>query len=266
MEIGVLADLLGKDATELQDTLNLDKEAKEVSNEIVVKEITAYIDNVKKSEFSRGKDQGKGWGEKEAKKEAEKLLGSSFGLSGNLSEMVSTLSTKLESSKGANPDAALQKKYDLLNDKFTTVTKEFEDYKTGISKKEEKSFLIGKINPVLEKYEGSSKMKELAMKDLLNSFDYQRNGDDIDLLDKEGNLLKKEGSYVSLEDFADQYFSNTLTVAGQKEKKKPGIPGGGKAGYTPKADDLEGLFKELRAAKTADERAAIQERIKELDK
>lgn len=257
MKIGVLAGLLEKPADELVTALNVTDENDELSDEIVVEQIKGLLDSKIKETKRLAKDEGKGWGTKEtSKRVAERLK--VLGAEGeDLDSMLEDLSTKVNSSSG-NQDEKTKRKVEQLQAKNDELLTQINNINLQIETENKNKVIIKKINPLIANFNGTEKAKNLALSDYLKNVSVEIDGEDVNVLDKDGKYSKK-----TFEDHFVEHFSELFDKK-ETQTQPPKNPTPGKNSKTTKTRNE--LLIELRSAKTPEDRASIQEALNSLDK
>jgi hypothetical protein len=255
MKLEQLASLLKKDAADLEGSLSLQK-TDEVPFEQISREIEAALKQQHISGLSEGKKQGEGKAKREILTDLESKIKGKFDVSGNLDEMIEALSEKVSKPiPGADEKIikerdAWKAKFDEVQNQLTQKVKEFE-------RVELVSTVKGKLKPILEKYSFvTPKVEQVALENYINGNEFIISGDDV--------FIVQDGKpVVAFETTAEKHFAEFGTPKDQR-KTFPGAatqkPGGTSYGTTQKE-----LFTALRAAKTPEEAATIQQQIASLD-
>ena len=148
--------------------------------------------------------------------------------------------------------------------------KELVDFKTGIERQKQDSVINNKIESIVKTHFEipSEKLKELTIQDYKSKRKYEiaEDGKDIFLLDDTGKPLMKEGKYIAFENDAIDYFKSVFPEK-QGNSTPPNVPdANGNKTTVPTGATVDELLKQLYKATTADERNAIQNRLKALEK
>jgi hypothetical protein len=255
MKLEQLASLLKKDAADLEGSLSLQK-TDDVPFEQISREIEAALKQQHISGLSEGKKQGEGKAKREILTDLESKIKGKFDVSGNLDEMIEALSEKV-SKPIPGADEKVIKERDAWKAKFDEVQNQLTQKVREFERVELVSTVKGKLKPVLEKFSFiSTKAEQRALDDFINGNVFTISGEDV-FIEKDGKPL------FQFDQIAEQHFADFGTPKDQK-KTFPGAapqkPGGTSYGTTQKE-----LFTALRAAKTPEEAATIQQQIASLD-
>lgn len=251
-----MASLLGKDATELAGALNLAEGHTEVDDDTAVKEISNYIKEVSMSKLREGKTQGEGMAKRTVLSEAETKIKSMFEVDGgNFDEILEKLSGKfkekapIDDSKYRSQIEAFKTKAQQLEEALKKKDEEIENITT-------KTTIRHKLSPIVSKFDFSTdRVRDAAIDDFLSSHKFSIADNDI-FIDVDGKLM------ANFEKIAETKLSEWGKPRVVSKEQHPGHfqPGGKRL-----AEDFPTLYKELREAKTAEDKALIMEKIKTLE-
>lgn len=259
MEIGVIAAALNKPAEELKTAYNItdDKIDETTLKSILSKE----IDLVSKQSFKSGKDEGFNWGTREIKSKVEKQLKSEFEIDGDLDTIITTLKTKMQPDDPKKHEA-YKHEIETYKAKLQNINAQFDTFKSEVENEKKTSKIKSKIDSVLPIFfeTSNSKLKDVAVREFLNSYSIEEIDGSVMVFDKE-----KRPIYKQFDDLTQEFFKDFLPL---KEAKKaaPTIPNDPTKMFSPNGQSKDQLLKELSKAKTGDERAAILEKIKSMEK
>ena len=255
MKLEQLASLLGKDATELQGSLNLENQA-DVPDEILTRELTNFTKELSITKFNEGKKQGEGMAKRLVMTEAEKTLKDTFGVDGNsFNELVENLKV-LKSSEGGKVDEKI--KADAEKWKQTALAKETEiqTLKSQFETIQTTEKIRGQILPKLDKFEfATAKVREVAINEFLSTKKFKVDGSDI-------FLERHDNTFVVLSDNEiESHFKEFGTI---KQGKPPGTPPRQPSGTSYGSSKAE-IYKAIDKATTAEEITALREQLNALE-
>jgi hypothetical protein len=251
MKLEQLASLLGKDATELQGSLNLENQA-EVPDEILTRELTNFTKELSITKFNEGKKQGEGMAKRLVMTEAEKTLKDTFGVDGsNFNELVENLKGLKSESKA---DEKLLKERDQWKATALGKDTEIQNLKTQFETIQVTEKIKTQIVPKLDKFDfATSKVREVAVNDFIQNRKFKIEGSDI--------FIERNDAFFTLSDNEiENHFKEYGTI---KQSKGNGTPprNTGTSYGTSKAD----LFKEIDKATTPEEVARLREELAALE-
>ena len=251
MKLEQLASLLGKDATELQGSLNLENQA-EVPDEILTRELTNFTKELSITKFNEGKKQGEGMAKRLVMTEAEKTLKDTFGVDGNsFNELVENLKGLKSESKA---DEKLLKERDQWKATALSKDTEIQNLKTQFETIQVTEKIKTQIVPKLDKFDfATSKVREVAVNDFIQNRKFKIEGSDI--------FIERNDAFFTLSDNEiENHFKEYGTI---KQSKGNGTPprNTGTSYGTSKAD----LFKEIDKATTPEEVARLREELAALE-
>lgn len=251
MKLEQLASLLGKDATELQGSLNLENQA-EVPDEILTRELTNFTKELSITKFNEGKKQGEGMAKRLVMTEAEKTLKDTFGVDGsNFNELVENLKGLKSESKA---DEKLLKERDQWKATALSKDTEIQNLKTQFETIQVTEKIKTQIVPKLDKFDfATSKVREVAVNDFIQNRKFKIEGSDI--------FIERNDAFFTLSDNEiENHFKEYGTI---KQSKGNGTPprNTGTSYGTSKAD----LFKEIDKATTPEEVARLREELASLE-
>ena len=252
MKIEALAGLLGKPADELATALNVENIEDALSDEIVVKALTDHVKNVR----NEAKREGKGWGLTEIQKKLEKT-----GAEGtDIDSMIEDLAAKA-SKKGdnPNPDEKLIRKLEQAEIKLQETQKKLESIEKQKEVESRNSVIKGKIAELKKDFAATDKAFDLALEALLNSRQFEVDGDDVFVFKADGKTYEPK----PFEDIARTHFGEIFEPAkpGNNPPRNPDNP---KPKPAPKAEDRNDLIMKARNAATPEERASAMEQLTQL--
>lgn len=251
MKLEQLASLLGKDATELQGSLNLENQA-DVPDEILTRELTNFTKELSITKFNEGKKQGEGMAKRLVMTEAEKTLKDTFGVDGNsFNELVENLKGLKSESKA---DEKLLKERDQWKATALSKDTEIQNLKTQFETIQVTEKIKTQIVPKLDKFDfATSKVREVAVNDFIQNRKFKIEGSDI--------FIERNDAFFTLSDSEiENHFKEYGTI---KQSKGNGTPprNTGTSYGTSKAD----LFKEIDKATTPEEVARLREELAALE-
>jgi len=251
MKLEQLASLLGKDATELQGSLNLENQA-DVPDEILTRELTNFTKELSITKFNEGKKQGEGMAKRLVMTEAEKTLKDTFGVDGNsFNELVENLKGLKSESKA---DEKLLKERDQWKATALSKDTEIQNLKTQFETIQVTEKIKTQIVPKLDKFDfATSKVREVAVNDFIQNRKFKIEGSDI--------FIERNDAFFTLSDNEiENHFKEYGTI---KQSKGNGTPprNTGTSYGTSKAD----LFKEIDKATTPEEVARLREELAALE-
>lgn len=253
MKLEQLASLLGKDAKELEGTLNL-QSSDDVQDDILTRELTNFTKELGVTKFNEGKKQGEGMAKRLVMTEAEKTLKDTFGIDGkDFNEIVENL--KGLKSDGGKPDEKL--KADAEKWKQTALAKdnEISNLKSQFENIQVTEKIKSQILPKLDKFEfATSKVREVAVNEFLNNRKFKVEGSDI--------FIEKNDAFFTLsETEIDNHFKEYGVV---KAGKPNGTPPRHQSSTSYPKTRTE-LFKAIDNAKTSEEIAELKEQLATLE-
>ena len=251
MKLEQLASLLGKDATELQGSLNLENQA-DVPDEILTRELTNFTKELSITKFNEGKKQGEGMAKRLVMTEAEKTLKDTFGVDGsNFNELVENLKGLKSESKA---DEKLLKERDQWKATALSKDTEIQNLKTQFETIQVTEKIKTQIVPKLDKFDfATSKVREVAVNDFIQNRKFKIEGSDI--------FIERNDAFFTLSDNEiENHFKEYGTIKQSKGKGTPPRNTGTSYG-TSKAD----LFKEIDKATTPEEVARLREELAALE-
>ena len=251
MKLEQLASLLGKDATELQGSLNLENQA-DVPDEILTRELTNFTKELSITKFNEGKKQGEGMAKRLVMTEAEKTLKDTFGVDGNsFNELVENLKGLKSESKA---DEKLLKERDQWKATALSKDTEIQNLKTQFETIQVTEKIKTQIVPKLDKFDfATSKVREVAVNDFIQNRKFKIEGSDI--------FIERNDAFFTLSDNEiENHFKEYGTI---KQSKGNGTPprNTGTSYGTSKAD----LFKEIDKATTPEEVARLRQELASLE-
>jgi hypothetical protein len=257
MKLELLASVLGKDATELAGTLNLQENQSEVAEDVLKDVLSKHIKEIEVNAKLTGKREAEGMAKRTILTDAEKKLKTTFDVDGkDFDELLNNLNSKFESlSKSGTKDEDLKKQVDTwkttvkeLQLKLDSKDKEFENIRT-------KEVVKSKITPVLGKFEfATDKVQEIALNQFLEKNQFKVDGEDL--------FLEKNGAYFSnIIEAAEIHFKDFGKV---KEVNRNAPPN--RTGDTNYGTTLKDLLTQVEKAKTTEERQSIMNQIQSLEK
>ena len=251
MKLEQLASLLGKDATELQGSLNLENQA-DVPDEILTRELTNFTKELSITKFNEGKKQGEGMAKRLVMTEAEKTLKDTFGVDGNsFNELVENLKGLKSESKA---DEKLLKERDQWKATALSKDTEIQNLKTQFETIQVTEKIKTQIVPKLDKFDfATSKVREVAVNDFIQNRKFKIEGSDI--------FIERNEAFFTLSDNEiENHFKEYGTL---KQSKGNGTPprNTGTSYGTSKAD----LFKEIDKATTPEEVARLRQELASLE-
>jgi len=257
MNIGVLAELLGKPADELATAFNVENKEDALPEEEAIKHLKSHIEETIKSTRSKAKEEGKGWGVREYAKSVQTKLSELGATGADVDSMLEDLSTKVSAGNGG--DEKTKRQLEILKTKNDELTAKL----TGIEKEKEtekrNNVLKSKITPILVDFDGTDKAKELAVKTYLGQINAEIDGDDVFLMRADGKgYLQK-----TIDEDAKEYFSELFAAKKPDRQQPPKNPDQPKKPVQGKRDRNE-LLLALRKAVTSEERASIMEELEAL--
>ena len=251
MKLEQLASLLGKDATELQGSLNLENQA-DVPDEILTRELTNFTKELSITKFNEGKKQGEGMAKRLVMTEAEKTLKDTFGVDGNsFNELVENLKGLKSESKA---DEKLLKERDQWKATALSKDTEIQNLKTQFETIQVTEKIKTQIVPKLDKFDfATSKVREVAVNDFIQNRKFKIEGSDI--------FIERNDAFFTLSDSEiENHFKEYGTIKQSSGKGTPPRNTGTSYG-TSKAD----LFKEIDKATTPEEVARLREELAALE-
>jgi hypothetical protein len=256
MKLESLASLLGKEATELTTTLNVDI-GQEVDENQVSKLLSEHINLIKITSLSEGKKQGEGKAKREVLTDVEKRLKSEFEVDGdNFDALLTGLKSKVGKVEIKTDEKVLQE-LNAWKQKAATAQSELDKFKSDFERQQVISQVKTKLNPILEKFEfATEKVKEIAISNLLQDKDF--------LISGETTFIVENGNPIgALNDLAEKHFSDfgkvkTNTTIPPNRQFTPGPPNS--------ENHIAELNKKLMFAKTLDEKRKILEELNKLIK
>ncbi len=251
MKLEQLASLLGKDATELQGSLNLESQA-DVPDEILTRELTNFTKELSITKFNEGKKQGEGMAKRLVMTEAEKALKDTFGVDGsNFNELVENLKGLKSESKA---DEKLLKERDQWKATALSKDTEIQNLKTQFETIQVTEKIKTQIVPKLDKFDfATSKVREVAVNDFIQNRKFKIEGSDI--------FIERNDAFFTLSDNEiENHFKEYGTLKQSKGNGTPPRNTGTRYG-TSKAD----LFKEIDKATTPEEVARLREELAALE-
>ena len=251
MKLEQLASLLGKDATELQGSLNLESQA-DVPDEILTRELTNFTKELSITKFNEGKKQGEGMAKRLVMTEAEKTLKDTFGVDGNsFNELVENLKGLKSESKA---DEKLLKERDQWKATALSKDTEIQNLKTQFETIQVTEKIKTQIVPKLDKFDfATSKVREVAVNDFIQNRKFKIEGSDI--------FIERNDAFFTLSDNEiENHFKEYGTIKQSNGKGTPPRNTGTSYG-TSKAD----LFKEIDKATTPEEVARLRQELASLE-
>jgi len=250
MKLEQLASLLGKDATELQGTLNLDGQA-DVPDDTLTKELTNYVKELGLTKFNEGKKQGEGMAKRLVMSENEKSLREAFNVDGaNFSEIIDNLKSLKSENKA---DEKILKERDQWKSTALSKDAEIQNLKTQFENiqlsEKVKSFILPKI----DRFDfTTSKVRDVAVNDFIQNRKFKIEGSDI--------FIEKNDSFFTL---SENEIENHFKEYGVAKTVKNGTPPrNNSTSYgLSKAD----IFKDIEKATTPDEIARLREALAALE-
>ena len=209
MKLEQLASLLGKDATELQGSLNLENQA-DVPDEILTRELTNFTKELSITKFNEGKKQGEGMAKRLVMTEAEKTLKDTFGVDGNsFNELVENLKGLKSESKA---DEKLLKERDQWKATALSKDTEIQNLKTQFETIQVTEKIKTQIVPKLDKFDfATSKVREVAVNDFIQNRKFKIEGSDI--------FIERNDAFFTLSDSEiENHFKEYGTIT---ELQKP---------------------------------------------
>jgi len=251
MKLEQLASLLGKDAVELQGSLNLEGQA-DVPDEILTRELTNYTKELSVTKFNEGKKQGEGMAKRLVMTEAEKTLKDTFGVDGkDFNELVENLKGLKSDSKA---DEKLLKERDQWKQTALSKDVEIQNLKNQFETIQVTEKIKSQITPKLDKFEfATSKVREVALNDFIQNRKFKIEGADI--------FIERNDAFFTLsENEIESHFKEYGTIKQGKPSGTPPRQSGISYG-TSKAD----IFKAIDNAKTPEEIAELRSRLASLE-
>lgn len=252
MKLESLASLLGKDATELQGTLNLEGQA-DVPDDILTRELTNFTKELSVTKFNEGKKQGEGMAKRLVMTEAEKTLKDTFEIEGsNFNEIVENL-------KGLKSDGKTDDKLkaDLDKWKQTALAKdtEIQNLKSQFETIQVTEKIKSQILPKLERFEfATPKVREVAVNEFLNNKKFKVEGSDI--------FIEKNDAFFTLgESEIENHFKEYGIVKATNSKGTPPRKQDG----TSYPKDKASIYKEIEKATTSEQIAELREQLAALE-
>lgn len=255
MKMEQLASLLGKDATELAGTLNLQVDS-DVSEEILTKELTNFTKELSITKFNEGKKQGEGMAKRLVMTDAEKVLKDTFGVDGkDFNELVENVkSLKTESGK---PDDKIISERDKWKQTALEKEKEIDKLKNDFEVVRTTEKIKSQIGPRLEKFEfATNRVKELALNEFISNRKFKIDGSDI-FIESSDNTFKTLSDNLIEDHFKE--FGTVKPVGGK------GTPPRGNQGGTNYGSTHSELLKAIEKATTPEELATIKTQLAALE-
>ena len=252
MKLEQLASLLGKDATELEGTLNL-QSSDDVQDDILTRELTNFHKELAITKLNEGKIQGEGKAKRLVMTEAERTLKDTFGIDGkDFNEIVENLKGLKSDSKGdekLKADAEKWKQTALAKDtEINNLKSQFENIQTTEKIK-------GQILPKLDKFEfATSKVREVAVNEFLNNRKFKVEGSDI--------FIEKNDAFFTL---SDNEIENHFKEYGVVKTQRPNGTPPRKQDGTSYSKDKASIYKEIEKATTPEQIAELREQLANLE-
>ncbi len=252
MNIEALAGLLGKPANELATALSVENIEEALPEEVVVKQMTDFIKSVR----SEAKTEGKGWGLREIQKKLEKTGAEGTDIDSMIEDLAAKATKKGET---PNPDERLLKKLEQAEARFQEAQRKLESIEKQKEVETKNSVIKSKIAAIKKEYSATEKAFDLALEALLNSRQFEVDGEEVFVLRDNGQGYDPKG----FEEVAKNYFSDLFELV-KPGGEPPRNPEKHQSKPAPKPTDRNELIMKSRNAATPEERAQALAQLEEL--